>query len=280
MPGSRGVLQFQMHPNASYSWFYIPSYTTKSLDLFGSFPIILPQQYIPFPLYGDMFIHPTSYCRKWLVLKSLTAASDWILLPQVIFILLPQVIASYCRKWWIIHHIAVDISIIVWISLLYFIDWWNTHHISHSPSSRFSSIFPLTVPHIVGYIPWYPHDIPILSAFNHHLKKEGYFSCFCFLFFFQPGFVAFVASVAFVALPCLTYLSIYLSVCLSIYLSTYLRIYLSIYLSVCLSIYLSTYLPIYVSTYLPIYLSTYLPIYLSTYLPTYLPIYLSIYLSI
>ena len=172
-----------------------------------------------------MFIHPTSYCRKWLVLKSLTAASDFYLTAASDCILLPQVIASYCRKWWIIHHIAVDIFIIVWISLLYFIDWWNTHHISHSPSSRFSSIFPLIVPHIVGYIPWYPHDIPILSAFNHHLKKDGYFSCFCFLFFFQPGFVAFVASVASVAfvgvwlLWLYHALPIYLSICLSVYLA-------------------------------------------------------------
>ena len=31
-----------------------------------------------------------SYCRKWLNL-----------MPQVTFILLPQVIESYCRKWWV-----------------------------------------------------------------------------------------------------------------------------------------------------------------------------------
>ena len=31
--------------------------------------------------------------------QNLTAASDWFLLPQVIEILLPQVIVFYCRKW-------------------------------------------------------------------------------------------------------------------------------------------------------------------------------------
>ena len=56
----------------------------------------------------------------------------------------------------------------------------------------------------------------------------------CLFLAFQPGFVAFVASVASVALPSFTIL------------------YLSIYLPVYLPVYLSTYLPIFLSTYLPI----------------------------
>ena len=36
------------------------------------------------------------------------------------------------------------------------------------------------------------------------LSKEGYFFCFPLIFVFRPGFVAFVA------LPCFAYLSIYL----------------------------------------------------------------------
>ena len=73
----------------------------------------------------------------------------------------------------------------------------------------------------------------------------------CLFLAFQPGFVAFVAFVASVALPsftilyhplpCFTYLSIYLPVYLPVYLSTYLPIYLSTYLSIYLSIYLSLY---------------------------------------
>ena len=47
-------------------------------------------------------------------------------------------------------------------------------------------------------------------------RKEGYFFVFCCSFVFQPGFVASVAfvggCVAFVALPCFTDLSVYLSI--------------------------------------------------------------------
>ena len=102
--------------------------------------------------------------------------------------------------------------------------------------------------------------------------------CVYVFFVFQPGFGVFMASVAFVALPCFIYLlvSIYLSIHPSICLSIYLSTYLSICLSVCLAVYLSICL-IYLSylSILFIYLSIYLIYRISL---IYLSIYRSIYL--
>ena len=73
-----------------------------------------------------------------------------------------------------------------------------------------------------------------------HSKWRAMFSGF--LFFFPAwlcGFCGFCGCVAFVALPCFTYLPIYLFIYLSIYLFIYLSIYLFTYLSIYLSIYLT-----------------------------------------
>ena len=81
------------------------------------------------------------------------------------------------------------------------------------------------------------------SGFAASFQVEGYFFGMCFMFFFvfQPGFGVFMASVAFVALPCFIYLlvSIYLSIHPFVYLSIYLSTYLSVCLSVCLAVFLS-----------------------------------------
>ena len=128
------------------------------------------------------------------------------------------------------------------------------------PSNRGPRMGSLPMPRILPWI--YPRSASTLAVWNATARGSntstgrcgriwgdsglklnrrvvGYFFCFFwFVLVFQPGFVASVAFVGvwllwlYHALPCFTYLSIYLSIYLPTYLSIYLPIYLSIFLSI------------------------------------------------